>query len=58
MKEAGYYATNNSKTDYNIGDVERFITETWNESSDKPGWWNRGHALAKLKKTNMEPISD
>jgi arylsulfatase A-like enzyme len=41
LQKEGYYASNNSKTDYNIGDVEHFIKEAWNESSDKAGWWNR-----------------
>lgn len=41
MKEAGYYVTNNSKTDYNVGNVEQFTKEAWHESSGKAGWWNR-----------------
>jgi len=41
MKEAGYYVTNNKKTDYNVGNVEQFTTEAWDESSYKAGWWNR-----------------
>ncbi len=41
MKEAGYYVTNNKKTDYNVGNVEQFTKEAWDESSGKAGWWNR-----------------
>lgn len=41
LKQAGYYATNNSKTDYNVGNVKNFIAEAWDESSEKAGWWNR-----------------
>jgi arylsulfatase A-like enzyme len=41
MREAGYYTTNNSKTDYNIRNPEAFIKDAWNESSNKAGWWNR-----------------
>ena len=41
MKKEGYYTSNNSKTDYNILNEKDFIKETWNESSDKAGWWNR-----------------
>jgi len=41
LKKQGYYVSNNSKTDYNVGNVEAFIKEAWNESSDKAGWWNR-----------------
>jgi arylsulfatase A-like enzyme len=41
LQKAGYYTTNNSKTDYNIKDEKAFIQQTWNESSNKAGWWNR-----------------
>ena len=41
LKKAGYYCTNNAKTDYNVANPEAFIAETWNESSSKAGWWNR-----------------
>lgn len=41
LKAAGYYTTNNSKTDYNVARVNEFIKEAWHESSGKAGWWNR-----------------
>jgi len=41
MKQLGYYTTNNSKTDYNIGNEREFINLTWDESSNNAGWWNR-----------------
>ena len=41
LRQAGYYTTNNSKTDYNIANAKAFIAEAWNESSNKAGWWNR-----------------
>jgi len=41
LNEAGYYTTNNSKTDYNTSAAERIIEESWDESSPKAGWWNR-----------------
>ena len=41
MKKQGYYVTNNVKTDYNVGNVQAFTKEAWNESSNKAGWWNR-----------------
>lgn len=41
LQKQGYYVTNNSKTDYNVGNVQAFIKEAWNESSNKAGWWNR-----------------
>src|SRR5262249_52751465 len=38
LREAGYYCTNNSKTDYNAAlDVH----EMWDESSDQAHWRNR-----------------
>ncbi|SDG70527.1 sulfatase family protein [Winogradskyella thalassocola] len=41
LKDNGYYVTNNSKTDYNIANVNQFTKETWHESSNQAGWWNR-----------------
>lgn len=41
LKQAGYYTTNNSKTDYNVGNQNKFIADSWSESSTKTGWWNR-----------------
>lgn len=41
LRRAGYYATNNVKTDYNIADEPGFIAETWDESSTDAHWRNR-----------------
>jgi arylsulfatase A-like enzyme len=41
LQKEGYYATNNSKTDYNVANAKKFTDEVWNESSGKAGWWNR-----------------
>lgn len=41
LQQQGYYTTNNSKTDYNVGDAKAFTKEAWDESSSKAGWWNR-----------------
>ena len=38
LKEAGYYCTNNSKTDYNFQWEQ---SEVWNETSGKAHWRNR-----------------
>jgi uncharacterized sulfatase len=38
LREAGYYCTNNSKTDYNV----RAPRTLWDESSGKATWKNRG----------------
>ena len=41
MREAGYYATNNVKTDYNSGHAEAIIAASLDENSDTAGWWGR-----------------
>ncbi len=41
LRQQGYYATNNSKTDYNLPNEQAFIAEAWDESSAQAGWWNR-----------------
>ena len=41
LKQQGYYVSNNSKTDYNVADDKTYISEAWDESSGKAGWWNR-----------------
>ncbi len=41
LQKAGYYTTNNSKTDYNVENPKAFIEETWSESSNQAGWWGR-----------------
>jgi arylsulfatase A-like enzyme len=39
LREAGYYCTNNAKTDYNIGNDR--IKQAWDESSKTAHWKNR-----------------
>ncbi len=41
LKQAGYYTSNNRKTDYNIANAGEFTKEAWDESSGNAGWWNR-----------------
>ncbi len=41
LRQAGYYTSNNSKTDYNTSNERAIIKSSWNESSNKAGWWNR-----------------
>lgn len=41
MREAGYYCTNNVKTDYNLRDERTFIADAWDESSSHAHWRNR-----------------
>ncbi len=41
LREAGYYTTNNVKTDYNSGRAETIIAASWNENSDTADWRGR-----------------
>jgi arylsulfatase A-like enzyme len=41
LRAAGYYTSNNFKTDYNITKAQAFTNEAWNESSEKATWRNR-----------------
>lgn len=41
LQQAGYYTTNNAKTDYNVSNETVYTKEAWNESNVKAGWWNR-----------------
>ncbi len=38
LRDAGYFTTNNVKTDYNTADAPRLIEESWNESSPDAHW--------------------
>ncbi len=41
LRKAGYFTTNNVKTDYNTGSENRLIGEAWNESSPRAHWRDR-----------------
>jgi arylsulfatase A-like enzyme len=41
LRQAGYYTTNNVKTDYNSGNAGQIIRASWDESSDTAHWRNR-----------------
>lgn len=41
MQKAGYYTSNNVKTDYNVKNLDAYVKDAWNESSNKAGWWDR-----------------
>ncbi|MBO9591772.1 MAG: sulfatase [Niabella sp.] len=41
MRQAGYYTSNNAKTDYNLAGAKLITQQAWNESSATAGWWNR-----------------
>ena len=38
LRKAGYYTTNNVKTDYNSANFQKIISDSWNESSAKADW--------------------
>jgi len=42
LREAGYYTTNNVKTDYNTSDERRIIESSWDDCSRTAHWRNRG----------------
>ncbi|MEA3366534.1 MAG: sulfatase-like hydrolase/transferase [Planctomycetota bacterium] len=41
LREAGYYTTNNVKTDYNTADEPRLIKEAWDDCSAEAHWRGR-----------------
>lgn len=41
LRKAGYYCTNNAKTDYNTAAEARLIAESWDECGRKAHWRNR-----------------
>jgi N-sulfoglucosamine sulfohydrolase len=41
LREAGYYCSNNVKTDYNLRNEPAFIADAWDESSPRAHWRNR-----------------
>ncbi len=41
LRAAGYYCTNNVKTDYNTANERRIIEASWDESSKSAHWRNR-----------------
>lgn len=41
LRAAGYFTSNNVKTDYNTGSEKRLIAEAWNENGPEAHWRNR-----------------
>ena len=41
LRKAGYFTTNNVKTDYNTSSEKRLIRESWDENSPKAHWRGR-----------------
>ncbi|WP_082026562.1 sulfatase-like hydrolase/transferase [Flammeovirga sp. OC4] len=41
LKKAGYFTTNNNKTDYNLAEEKNKVKEAWDFSKGKTGWWDR-----------------
>jgi len=42
LRAAGYYCSNNVKTDYNLRDEAAFVRRAWDESSPRAHWRGRG----------------
>lgn len=41
LRKAGYYTTNNLKTDYNTSNEKDIISFSWDQSNQNAGWWGR-----------------
>ncbi|RYU60490.1 sulfatase [Methylolobus aquaticus] len=41
LRNAGYYTSNNAKTDYNLANEAALVRDAWNASSKNAGWWGR-----------------
>lgn len=41
FREAGYFTTNNVKTDYNTSDHDRIVAESWNKNGPDAHWRDR-----------------
>jgi arylsulfatase A-like enzyme len=52
MRQAGYYCTNNSKTDYNTGSIDP--DKIWDESNDKAHYKNRPKGKPFFAVFNLE----
>lgn len=49
LRKNGYYATNNVKTDYNSGNYQDIINNSWDESSGTAHWRKRADLTPKKK---------
>jgi uncharacterized sulfatase len=54
LREAGYYTTNRSKTDYNVFDEPAFIRDCWDDSGPQAHWRNRPQAKPFFSVFNFE----
>lgn len=54
LRKAGYYTSNNKKTDYSTSSDKRIIRQSWNESSGKAGWWKRKPSQPFFSVFNIE----
>ncbi len=53
LRDAGYYTSNNVKTDYNNGNWEAIVEASWNESSDQAHWRSREEGKAFFSVFNL-----
>jgi arylsulfatase A-like enzyme len=54
LRANGYYTSNNKKTDYSTSAQPRLVRESWNESSNQAGWWNRAPEQPFFSVFNIE----
>lgn len=54
LREAGYYTSNNEKTDYSTSSAPRLIRESWNESSRQAHWEKRAAGQPFFSVFNIE----
>lgn len=56
LRRAGYYTTNNFKTDYNTSSADRIIAESWDDSSGTAHWRNRTKELGSAGESSAKPF--
>lgn len=54
LREAGYYTSNNKKTDYSTSSSRRLITESWDENSGQASWTKRDEGQPFFSVFNIE----
>ncbi|MCL5745376.1 MAG: sulfatase-like hydrolase/transferase [Acidobacteria bacterium] len=54
LREAGYYCTNNAKTDYNLRDEPGFVRDCWDRSDRKAHWRGRSKGQPFFSVFNFE----
>ena len=53
LREAGYFTSNNSKTDYNLADKEAFVARAWDQCGGRAHWRQRAAGQPFLSVFNL-----